>query len=58
MYESSDDENINEAEANLADVANEDYERPDYSIGIILTYKAQVDLLQQMINDMNNDAFK
>jgi superfamily I DNA and/or RNA helicase len=58
LYESSEDENDNEAEANLVDVSNEEYERPDYSIGIILTYKAQVDLLQQMINDMNNDAFK
>ena len=35
-----------------------DNEKPDYSIGVILTYKAQVDHLKKLIEDLNNDAFK
>lgn len=33
-------------------------EKADYSIGVILTYKAQVDHLKKLIEDLNNDAFK
>ena len=36
----------------------EEAEAPDYSIGEILTYKAQVDLLNQEIAKINNQAFK
>ena len=33
-------------------------EKADYSIGVILTYKAQVEHLKKLIEDLNNDAFK
>ena len=36
----------------------EEPEAPEYSIGVILTYKAQVDLLQQMVEESTNEAFK
>ena len=35
-----------------------DSEAPDYSIGVILTYKAQVEYLKELISKLNNNAFK
>jgi hypothetical protein len=31
---------------------------PDYSIGVILTYRAQVDLLQHLISEQNNENLR
>lgn len=51
LYESSDSEE--------EDTGTQDEEdKPDYSIGVILTYKAQVDLVKKLIEDLNNEALK
>ena len=31
---------------------------PDYSIGVILTYRQQADLIKQLLNETNNDYLK
>lgn len=57
MYESENESDVEEAECDLGEF-QDDSQRPDYSIGVILTYKAQVDLVNQLIAESNNDAFK
>lgn len=60
MYESDDSDAENkslEDDMTMDDVEDES-QRPDYSIGVILTYKAQVEELKRLIAELNNDAFK
>lgn len=45
--------------ASQDDFSDEDDDDPaDYSIGVILTYRSQVELLNQMIDEIDNQAFK
>ena len=52
----SDDSDAEKKE--LEDDVEDENQRPDYSIGVILTYKAQVEELKRLIAELNNDAFK
>lgn len=46
------------AQGDLNEEDIDENERPDYSIGVILTYKAQVDYVKKLMEELNNDAFK
>ena len=55
MYESDNDDNTTlEDTCDLGDIEDESA-RPDYSIGVILTYKAQVELLKKMIEETRKE---
>ena len=58
LYESDGENNNKEDVTDLGGEIEDEANRPDYSIGVILTYKAQVELLKKMIEEMNNEAFK
>lgn len=51
-------DNENELMEGLIDLPEDESIKPDYSIGVILTYKSQVELVKSLIEEMNNEAFK
>ena len=57
LYDTDSDKEDNTDVCDMGEVEDES-QKPDYSIGVILTYKAQVDHLKKLIDDLNNEAFK
>jgi hypothetical protein len=49
---------LSDSEDHSSDAPAEEESPPDYSIGVILTYRSQADLIQQLINESNNDFLK